>query len=225
MTKTSGPAYATFSVITPLPSSTVSARVGPFAPGDSVVVTYTVENTGNLPATVSSLGATVSPPGNGFTASNGAVPPTLSPGASFSSTIKITFSSGLGDSYEGLTATISLQIYGVGTTTACTSTFTHTSTITQTVVKTITTTKTVTTINTVTVTVTKTTTKTAYELPGEAALWATSSCVSATITTTVTATHTSTTTITQTTTVTVTTTVSKTTTTTKTTTCPWHGCH
>jgi len=224
----SGPSYVHFTPPSFLPSSTATFKVGPFAPGDSVVVSYTVENTGSIGAILSSISAIAPPSGSGFTATDGFVPSTLGPGVSFTSTITITLASGLGDHYEGSVAIISLQINGVSAPTTCTNTVTHTNTITTTAVTTTTITKTVTsTVKTVTstVTVTKTTTKKGYDLPGGAALWAsTTSCVSATITTTVTITHTSTATVTQTTTITTTATVTKTTTTTKTSTCSWHDC-
>jgi len=222
ISKMSGPSYDALSVTSPLPSSAATFKLGPFAPGDSVVVSYTVKNIGAIPASLSALGVSVSPSKSGFTATNGPIPPSLGPGASFSSTITITFASGLGNSYEGSTAIVTLQINGMGTTTTCTNTITHTSTVTKTVTKTVTTTRTVTSAKTLTVT--KTTTKDGYQAPDVAdSLISTTSCVSATITTTVTATRTLTTTSTQTVTLTTTATVTWTATITKTKTCTAHG--
>jgi len=205
--KTSGPSYAIFTEKSPPPTSAAVFEVGPFAPGDTVVVSYTVENIGNLPASLSTPGVAVAPTGSGFSATEGPIPSSLGVGASFSSTISITFKAGLKDSYEGSTAVITLQISGTGTTTTstCTSTVTHTATSTYTVI----TTKTVT--STKTVTTTTTTTKLLGPQPDASPLW-----VSTTSCTTITVSITSTTTVTQTTTVTVTktTTVTKTVTTT-----------
>ena len=185
MTKTSGPSYVIFSLTSPLPSSTANAIVGPFAPGDTVEVTYIVKNTGSIPASLSSLGVSVTPSGNGFSASNGLIPPTLNPGSTFSSKITIVFNSP-GNAYEGRTATITLKINGAGTVSSCTTTVTHTST------KTVTTTRT----TTRTTTVTKTITKTGGYEAGATALWATSStCTIFTISTTVTTTSTTTRTV------------------------------
>jgi len=204
MSKTSGPTYAIFTIVSSLPTSAAAFRVGPFAPGDSVLVSYTIKNTGNIPASLSTLGVVVTPSGSGFVATNGPIPSSLNAGASFSSTITITFQSGLGNSYQRSTATVSLQISGAqSTTTSCTTTVTHTTT------KTVTTTKTITT--------TKTTTKWGDNVFGASALWATTStCSTITISTTVTTTLTSFTTTTS------TTTVSSSTKTTTTTSCHVH---
>ena len=224
-----GPSYIVLTPTSLLPSSSATFKVGPFAPGDSVVISYTIENTGNIPASLTTSGVTISQLQSCFTASNGPlVPSVIGPARTASYTITITLGSAAQSTCEGRTAVITLQINGAGTTTTCPTTVTHTNTITTTAVTTTTITKTVTsTVKTVTstITVTKTTTKKGYDLPGGAALWATTtSCVSATITTTVTITHTSTATVTQTTTITTTATVTKTTTTTKTSTCSWHDC-
>jgi len=205
--KTSGPSYTIFTEIAPLPTSAAVFNVGPFAPGDSVTVSYTVKNTDNLPVSLSTLGVLVVPTGSGFSATAGPIPASLNAGASFSSTISITFKAGLGDSYERSTAAITLQISGAATTTtsACTSTVTHTttSTVTHTTTKTVTVTKTVTT--------TVTTTKVLGPQLDAGPLWATTtSCTTITVTITSTATVTQTTTLTVTKTATITKTVTTT---------------
>ena len=226
--------YIVMSQVTGLYSGSVSFDVGPFAPGGSVVVTYTVENTGNIPASLSTLVFSVTPSTSGFSATNGPIPATLNPGASFSSTITITLQAGLGNSHQGSTAVITLEIGGTGITktTACTTTFTHTATHTVTTAKTVTvTTKetlTDTTTKTATVTTTVTTSKGKDSPLDATALWTTtSSCttITVTITTILTTTNTLTTTQTTFTTVTKTVTTTQTVSTTKTvstTTCTGH---
>lgn len=183
LSKVSGPTYASFVVLTPLPMDSAAFKVGPFAPGDSVVVSYTVENTGSIPASLSSSGVAVTPSNSGFVVSKGALPSTLDPGASFSSTITITLPEGLGNSYEGKTAAIVLEIGGTGitTTTTCVTTTTHTTIVW------------VTTTKTVTMTTTKTTTK-YQDFPLDLTdLWVTtSSCTTVTVTSTLTTTFTTT---------------------------------
>ena len=187
MAESSGPSYTTFTVASPLPSSTATATVGPLAPGDSVVVSYTVKNTGNIPASLSTLGLLVTPSGSGFTGSYAPIPSTLSSGASFTSTFTVTFGSGLGNSYEGKTATITLAILGTGitTTTTCKTTSTSTHTVTSPRTVTVTTTKTLTdtTTKTATVTTTMTMTKGQGSPLDATALWTTtSSCTTITVT-------------------------------------------
>ena len=199
ISKISGPSHIALTLVSPLPTSSATFKMGPFAPGDSVVISYTIQNTGNIPASLSTLGVSMSPSGHGFTATNGPVQSTLGPGDSFSSTISITFQSGLGNSYESSTATVTLQITGVSTTTtSCATTVTHTATKTVT--------ETVTKAETVTVTTGKVTTKDQDSTLGDTALWVTtSSCTTITVTITSTITTTQTTYITVTKTVTTTT--------------------
>src|SRR5579884_186874 len=96
MSKISGPSYTVFQVTSALPSSSVTFTVSPFAHGDSVGISYTVENEGKTTATLSTPGVKISPSGTGFTASIGSIPTKLAPGKSFTSSI----------------ATITLVIYG-----------------------------------------------------------------------------------------------------------------
>jgi|GEM_PF-2309269 hypothetical protein len=112
MSKISGPSYTVFQVTSALPSSSVTFTVSPFAPGDSVGISYTVENEGKTTATLSTPGVKISPSGTGFTASIGSIPTKLAPGKSFTSSITVTFQKGLGNNYEKSTATITLVIYG-----------------------------------------------------------------------------------------------------------------
>ena len=185
--KAGGPSYVSLTAVSPLPDSKVFAKAGPFAPGDSLAIAYSLKNVGNIPASLSSLAISVS--AGGFSATSGPIPATLNPGSTFSSTITITLNSGLGDTYEGKSAIIALEISGVGTTatTSCTNTVTRT------------TTRTVTT--TTTKTVTKTITKGQDSPLDLGPLWVTTSTcttVAVTITSTYTTTYTSYTTITKT---------------------------
>ena len=170
LTMTNSPSYVVFKLTSALPTQAATFKVGPFLPGDNVIVSYTVKNIGSLPLPLSTLGVSVVQVGNGFTATNGPIPPSLNPGASFSSTITITLKAGLGNSYEASTATVTLAITSAETTTTslCTTTVTHTITKTSTITKTL--------------TVTKTTTK-GWDSPlGVAPLWLTTSCTAVTIT-------------------------------------------
>ena len=127
LSKSSGPSYSPVILTTPLPSHWVSFRVGPFAPGDSVVISYTVENTGSAPADLYSFGMLVYPAQSGFLATHGTIPQALKAGGSFTSTITVTLKSDT--SLEGSSAWLSLGILGVGSRT--TSTHTSTSTASE----------------------------------------------------------------------------------------------
>lgn len=113
----SGPSYIGIASAPPLPAGgTVSFDLGPFAPGDSVEVCFTIENAGSLPAAhISSVGPTpVNSEDTWFTSSASPTPiPTSLPSlASFSSYFTVTLASGLGNSAQGYTAPITYSITG-----------------------------------------------------------------------------------------------------------------
>jgi hypothetical protein len=103
----SGPQYISLTVDTQLPSANVQVSAGPFAPGDTLVVSFTVKNTGKLPV---ELEASIFLSNAYFHASLGNIPQTLKPGGSFTSTFSITLDSNAGNSLMGQSATITLTI-------------------------------------------------------------------------------------------------------------------
>ena len=114
----SGPSYAHITGITPsLPATgTVSFDVGPVAPGDTIVISYTVENTGTLPATsiVPTGFSMVSQSCDNvfFLSSAGLTPGTLAAGDSFSSTIGVTLNAATPSNDQGCTAIFSFTLTG-----------------------------------------------------------------------------------------------------------------
>ncbi len=115
----SGPNYVSITDISPpLPSGgNVNFIVGPFAPGDNVVIAYTVLNAGSLPATsLTTVGPSIiNKPGCDTIfgiSSVGTTPLSLGAGDSFTSTIGIELHSGIGNQFEGCTATVTFSITG-----------------------------------------------------------------------------------------------------------------
>ena len=113
--KVASPSYTELTLTSSVPSSAVSFKVAPFAPGDSVVISYTASNEGDLPVAISMVCTSIEPIGSGFSATYQPVPSSLSPGKSFTSSITITFASGLGNSYQQSSALLTLTLnYHVG---------------------------------------------------------------------------------------------------------------
>ena len=108
----SGPSYSSF-VIVSQTSNLVSFTVGPLAPGDQLVISYSALNSGGLPLALSldmSVSTKTSP--NPFTASSSSLPNQLGPGSSFTSTITISMQSEAGNSAQGATATFTFVLTG-----------------------------------------------------------------------------------------------------------------
>src|SRR5579875_3095376 len=90
--------------------TSVSERSGPqyiSLTVDTLVVSFTVKNTGKLPV---ELEASIFLSNAYFHASLGNIPQTLKPGGSFTSTFSITLDSNAGNSLMGQSATITLTI-------------------------------------------------------------------------------------------------------------------
>lgn len=132
MNKVNGPPYALFSVLSPLPDALAIFKVGPFAPSDTVVISYTVKNTGTVPVSLFSFGPLVIQSGSGFTATSGPIPGSLNPGGSYSSIITVTLRAGLGNRFERMSALIWLTTIGEGEHSTSTCSGTSTSTVTRT---------------------------------------------------------------------------------------------
>jgi hypothetical protein len=111
VTKAAGPFYIVVSH-SPLPASSVTISVGPFAPGDSATVNIVIKNLGSLPGTV---GAVTFTPSDGpwSAGSFGPIPPfTLNPGQSVTYQVTFTLNAGTGNEAEGDTATATLTVTG-----------------------------------------------------------------------------------------------------------------
>lgn len=115
-TVVSKPGYVTVSV-TGVGSNAINITASPFAPGDSVVIDVTIQNTGTLPATTLTDGITYSNTYDAaFTLSTGTFPGSLASGAFATVRHAITLASGLSNEAQGASMTGTVTFTGsVGT--------------------------------------------------------------------------------------------------------------
>lgn len=115
-TVVSKPDYVTVSV-TGVGSGAITITASPFAPGDSVVIDITIQNTGTLPATSLTDGVSYTNTYDAaFTLTVGTFPSSLGPAASATITHTITCASELPNAAQGASMTGTVTFTGsVGT--------------------------------------------------------------------------------------------------------------